>query len=111
MVLKLVGLYPHHEWRGFTPLFDKIKHLKVENAEKTIINNKDIKLHDFRHTSCTLLHSEGFLPVCINHVKKRMWGRYNQHEYQKKRAEMLQHWADLIDSLIEPELLPYKRSI
>ena len=91
--------------------WDKVKNQKAANSKKTIINDKDIKLHDFRHTSSTLLHSEAFRPEVIecalNHVKKSMWGRYNQHEYQKERAEMLQHWADLIDGLIDPTLLPY----
>lgn len=87
----------------------KIKSKKIN--DKNIINNKDIKLHDFRHTSSTLLHSEGFRPEVIesalNHVKQSMWGRYNQHEYLPERVKLLQHFADMIDTEVGPKFLPY----
>lgn len=89
--------------------WDKIKNKILDG--KNIINNKDIKLHDFRHTSSTLLHSEGFRPEVIesalNHVKQSVWGRYNQHEYLPERTKLLQHFADMIDNLIGQNYLPY----
>lgn len=76
----------------------------------TAIRGIDLKiphfvLHDFRRTASTLLHETGFasdwIEKALAHEQKGVRGVYNRAEYAEKRREMLQWWADFVDSQIE----------
>jgi integrase len=62
--------------------------------------------HDFRATASTQLHEMGCRPEVIElqlaHVEKnKTKGAYNHAEYMTARREMMQAWADWIDSIQE----------
>lgn len=62
--------------------------------------------HDFRATASTLLHEMGYRPEVIElqlaHVEtNKTKGAYNHAEYMTARREMMQAWADWIDSIPE----------
>ena len=61
--------------------------------------------HGFRHTMSTILHEEGFNTAWIEtqlaHVDKNaIRGTYNHAQYLEGRREMMQWYADYIDSLV-----------
>lgn len=60
-------------------------------------------IHDMRRTASTLLHEMGYIPDVIekalNHTIGGIRGVYNVAKYADQRREMLQHWANHIDSL------------
>ncbi|MBH1930904.1 tyrosine-type recombinase/integrase [Serratia rubidaea] len=60
--------------------------------------------HGFRHTMSTILHEQGFnsawIELQLAHVDKNsIRGTYNHAQYLEGRREMLQWYADYIDSL------------
>lgn len=60
--------------------------------------------HGFRGTASTLLHERGFQPEAIErqlaHAKRnQVQAAYNKAQYLEIRVQMMQHWADFIDSL------------
>ena len=60
--------------------------------------------HGFRHTMCTILHEQGYNTAWIEtqlaHVDKNsIRGTYNHAQYLEGRREMLQWYADYMDSL------------
>jgi integrase len=59
--------------------------------------------HDFRRTSSTILHEQGWntdvIEKALNHTMKGVRGVYNKAEYLEQRREMLQAWANYIDGL------------
>ncbi|MEH4965609.1 tyrosine-type recombinase/integrase, partial [Escherichia coli] len=62
--------------------------------------------HGFRHTMSTILHEQGFNSAWIEtqlaHVDKNaIRGTYNHAQYLDGRREMMQWYADYIDSLSE----------
>lgn len=62
--------------------------------------------HDFRATASTQLHEMGFRPEVIElqlaHVEEnKTKAAYNHAEYMTERREMMQTWADWIDSIPE----------
>lgn len=62
--------------------------------------------HDFRATASTQLHEMGYRPDVIElqlaHIEKnKTKGAYNHAEYMTDRREMMQAWADWIDSIRE----------
>lgn len=61
-------------------------------------------IHDLRRTGSTRLHEAGFpsdvIEKALNHTIGGVRGVYNRAEYASQRREMLQFWADYIDSLI-----------
>ncbi len=62
--------------------------------------------HDFRATASTQLHEMGFRPEVIElqlaHVEEnKTKAAYNHAEYMTERREMMQAWADWIDSIPE----------
>ncbi|EAA9929225.1 integrase, partial [Salmonella enterica] len=66
--------------------------------------------HGFRHTMSTILHEQGFnsewIELQLAHVDKNsIRGTYNHALYQDGRREMMQWYADYIDSLagLSPE--------
>lgn len=60
--------------------------------------------HGFRHTMSTILHEQGFntawIEMQLAHVDKNsIRGTYNHAQYLENRREMMQWYADHIDSL------------
>ena len=69
---------------------------KINMAEKTTV-------HGLRATASTILNEMSFNPDWIEralaHVPtNKVRAAYNRAEYLNDRAEMLQQWADLVDS-------------
>ena len=65
--------------------------------------NYDISAHDFRATSSTLLNEKGFnsdwIELQLAHVSENQTrASYNHAKYLSDRREMLQWWADHVDS-------------
>lgn len=69
------------------------------------IEVRDFVIHDFRRTASTHLHEAGFnsdwIEKCLAHETKGIRGVYNRAEYLDQRREMLQWWADFVDSQIQ----------
>jgi integrase len=63
----------------------------------------DFVLHDFRRTASTHLHEAGFnsdvIEKALAHEQRGVRGVYNRSEYASQRTELLQSWADFVDSL------------
>ncbi|MCD1126599.1 tyrosine-type recombinase/integrase [Jinshanibacter sp. LJY008] len=60
--------------------------------------------HGFRHTMSTILHEQGYntawIELQLAHVDKNIIrGTYNHAQYLEQRREMLQWYADYLDSL------------
>jgi len=66
---------------------------------------RDFVIHDFRRTASTHLHEAGFnsdwIEKALAHEQRGVRGVYNRAEYADQRKEMLQWWADFVDSQIE----------
>jgi len=66
---------------------------------------RDFVIHDFRRTASTHLHEAGFnsdwIEKALAHETKGIRGVYNRAQYADQRREMLQWWADFVDSQIE----------
>jgi integrase len=66
---------------------------------------RDFVIHDFRRTASTHLHEAGFnsdwIEKALAHETKGIKGVYNRAQYADQRREMLQWWADFVDSQIE----------
>ncbi|WP_047236684.1 tyrosine-type recombinase/integrase [Chromobacterium subtsugae] len=65
--------------------------------------------HDFRATASTLLHENGFTALAIErqlaHVERNsVKAAYNHAEYMDERRQMMQWWADYIDSIKAKEM-------
>ncbi|MCK2089027.1 tyrosine-type recombinase/integrase [Thauera aromatica] len=83
-----------------------IAHSTLNVAVRTLdLDVRDFVLHDFRRTASTLLHEAGFnsdwIEKCLAHETKGIRGVYNRAQYADQRREMLQWWADFVDSQIE----------
>lgn len=62
--------------------------------------------HGFRHTMSTILHEQGYntawIELQLAHVDKNtIRGTYNHAQYLEQRKEMLQWYANYIESLAE----------
>jgi len=66
---------------------------------------RDFVIHDFRRTASTHLHEAGFnsdwIEKALAHETKGIRGVYNRAQYADQRREMLQWWADFVDSQID----------
>ncbi len=66
---------------------------------------RDFVIHDFRRTASTQLHEFGFnsdwIEKSLAHETKGIRGVYNRAQYAEQRREMLQWWADFVDSQID----------
>ena len=83
-----------------------ISHSTLNVAVRTLdLDVRDFVIHDFRRTASTHLHEAGFnsdwIEKCLAHETKGIRGIYNRAEYVDQRREMLQWWADFVDSQIE----------
>lgn len=77
------------------------------NKEKPLID--DFTVHDLRRTGSTLLHEAGFnsdwIEKSLAHEQQGVRAVYNKAEYSEQRREMMQKWADMVDSWIKGENL------
>ncbi|NCS66615.1 MAG: integrase [Hydrogenophilaceae bacterium CG1_02_62_390] len=108
MFEELKGLASGSEW-----VFPSRGDLKQPIAKSTLnvavralaIDVRDFVIHDFRRTSSTHLHEAGFnsdwIEKCLAHETKGIRGVYNRAQYADQRREMLQWWADFVDSQID----------
>ena len=108
MFEELKGLASGSEW-----VFPSRSDLRKPIAKTTLnvavraleIEVRDFVIHDFRRTASTHLHESGFnsdwIEKCLAHETKGIRGVYNRAQYADQRREMLQWWADFVDSQIE----------
>ncbi len=78
----------------------------LNTAVRTLdIDIRDFVIHDFRRTASTQLHEQGFnsdwIEKALAHEQSGIRGVYNKAEYADDRRNMLQLWADFVDSQIE----------
>ncbi len=108
MFEELKGLASGSEWvfpsRG--SLSQPIAHSTLNQAVRSLeIDVRDFVLHDFRRTASTHLHETGFnsdwIEKALAHETKGIRGVYNRAQYLDQRGEMLQWWADFVDSQID----------
>jgi integrase len=108
MFEELKGLASGSEWvfpsRG--DLKQPIAHSTLNQAVRSLeIDVRDFVIHDFRRTASTHLHEAGFnsdwIEKCLAHETKGIRGVYNRAQYADQRREMLQWWADFVDSQIQ----------
>lgn len=83
-----------------------IAHSTLNQAVRSLeIEVRDFVIHDFRRTASTHLHEAGFnsdwIEKCLAHETKGIRGVYNRAQYAEQRREMLQWWADFVDSQIQ----------
>ncbi|MFZ5620356.1 MAG: tyrosine-type recombinase/integrase [Pseudomonadota bacterium] len=108
MFEELKGLASDSEW-VFPSRSDPrqpIAHSTLNQAVRSLeIDVRDFVIHDFRRTASTHLHEAGFnsdwIEKCLAHETKGIRGVYNRAQYADQRREMLQWWADFVDSQIE----------
>ena len=108
MFKELKGLASGSEW-----VFPSRSDLKQPIAKSTLnvavraleIDVRDFVIHDFRRTASTHLHEAGFnsdwIEKSLAHETKGIRGVYNRAQYADQRREMLQWWADFVDSQIQ----------
>ena len=82
-------------------------HNAINTALKNALKGQEIPaftIHDLRRTASTLLHENGWasdvVEKAMNHSIGGVRGVYNRAEYAPQRREMLQFWADYIESLV-----------
>lgn len=83
-----------------------ISHSTLNVAVRALeIDVRDFVIHDFRRTASTHLHEAGFntdwIEKALAHEQKGIRGVYNRAQYLDQRRDMLQWWADFVDSQIE----------
>lgn len=83
-----------------------MSHSSLNVAIRTLdVDIRDFVIHDFRRTASTHLHETGFnsdwIEKALAHEQKGVRGVYNRAEYAAQRKDMLQWWADFVDSQIE----------
>lgn len=83
-----------------------IAHSTLNQAIRSLdLDVRDFVIHDFRRTASTHLNEAGFnsdwIEKCLAHETGGIRGVYNRAEYADQRRQMLQWWADFVDSQIE----------
>ncbi len=108
MLNELKGLSSDSEWvlPSRHSLIKPISHTTLNAAIRTLeLDIQQFVIHDFRRTASTHLHEAGFnsdwIEKCLAHEIKGIRGVYNKAQYAEHRREMLQWWADFVDSQIE----------
>jgi len=108
MFEELKGLAIGSEW--VLPSRGSLKKPIAHNALNTVVRAleadvRDFVIHDFRRTASTHLHEAGFnsdwIEKALAHETKGIRGVYNRAQYADQRREMLQWWADFVDSQIQ----------
>lgn len=69
----------------------------------------DYNIHDHRHTASTHLRERGHSPevveTALSHAIPGMAGTYSHAQYKDQRREMLQSWADFLDSVMNERVV------
>jgi integrase len=83
-----------------------ISHNTLNKAVQSLeMDVQSFVLHDFRRSASTHLHEVGFnsdwIEKALAHETRGIRGVYNRAEYVGQRREMLQWWADFVDSQIQ----------
>lgn len=108
MFEELKALASGSEW--VLPSRGSLKKPIAHNALNTVVRAleadvRDFVIHDFRRTASTHLHEAGFnsdwIEKALAHETKGIRGVYNRAQYADQRRDMLQWWADFVDSQIE----------
>jgi integrase len=64
----------------------------------------DYNIHDHRHTASTHLREQGHSPevveTALSHAIPGMAGTYSHAQYKNQRLEMLQSWANFLDTVM-----------
>lgn len=97
---------------------NRVTQLINERAEEQAISLPRFTVHDLRRTASTLLHEAGFnsdwIEKCLSHEQRGVRAVYNKAEYAAQRRDMLQQWADMVDSWIASEgaaqVVPIRRA-
>lgn len=70
--------------------------------------------HGFRHIASTILNEHGFdenhIEAQLSHVKEGVAGIYNKAQYLTQRREMMQWYADHLDTLAAGNVVEFKRA-
>lgn len=79
----------------------------VEDMKKSGVEIEPFTIHDLRRTASTLLNEYGFntdwIEKALAHEQQGVRAVYNKAEYAKQRRDMMQQWADMVDSWIAGE--------
>ena len=87
-----------------------------EMADLRPTEGRDFSAHGFRATASTILNELGYRVDVIERQlahkeRNQVRASYNRAEYLAERREMMQDWANLIDSLRAGSvILPWRRS-
>lgn len=83
-------------------------HNAINKAKQQATSGLDVPhftIHDLRRTASTLLHENGWasdvVHKAMNHTIGGVRGVYNRAQYAEQRREMLQFWANFVDSLLD----------
>ncbi|EMG9895048.1 tyrosine-type recombinase/integrase [Enterobacter hormaechei] len=106
VLLQLKPLTGHYQFifAGRNDVNKPMSEASINMVLKRIGYDKRATGHGFRHTMSTILHEQGFNSAWIEtqlaHVDKNaIRGTYNHAQYLEGRREMMQWYADYIDSL------------
>ena len=76
----------------------------THNAALACDEIPDYNIHDHRHTASTHLRERGHSPevveTALSHAIPGMAGNYSHAQYKTQRLEMLQSWADFLDTVM-----------
>ncbi|MCK3655009.1 integrase [Pasteurellaceae bacterium Macca] len=97
----------------FASLTAKAGHISIETLRKAIIKSigeNKLTTHGIRHLFSTALNDRNFnadwIERALSHKDRNaIRETYNNAEYLDQRAEMLQQWADYLESLIPYSLI------
>ncbi|WP_374264690.1 tyrosine-type recombinase/integrase [Zoogloea sp.] len=108
MFEELKGLASGSDWifPSRSDLKQPIAKSTLNVAVRTLEHDvQDFVIHDFRRTASTHLHEAGFnsdwIEKALAHETKGIRGIYNRAQYAEQRREMLQWWADFVNTQIE----------
>lgn len=93
-----------------------MSHNTLNHILRPLLKNRinDFVIHDLRRTGATNLGELGYpievIETALNHTKAGILRVYHRTQYVEQREKMLADWANRIDALIKPELLPYGKS-
>ena len=73
----------------------------------------EFSAHGFRATASTILNEMAFRPDVIerqlaHRERDKTRAAYNSAQYLEERRQMMQHWADFLDSLAADKVVPIK---
>jgi integrase len=98
-------LLPHRDRSGRPTGHMSLNHVieRLQASGGLLHDIRHFTVHDLRRTGSTRLHEANFLPdiveTALGHRIGGVRGVYNRAQYAEQRREMLQWWADWIDSL------------